>query len=188
MFTIHSDSGSCFASNSIGSFLNRRSSLFSLSFFSFFVCCFPYFSLLLFHLFLFLFLSLSLSMLPVNFCRYFREACTRGPRMRIHDRNNASISIVFLAQPAFRAIKYGRTRLRLWGYAVWIDCTIEDRIYSRRPVCQSELSSRVSLRIRSMTSKFMRASVCIKWNTVYSIFRITYSIPIWNIYILEIYK
>lgn len=102
MFTIHSDSGSCFASNSIGSFLNRRSSLFSLSFFSFFVCCFPYFSLLLFHLFLFLFFSLSLSMLPVNFCRYFREACTRGPRMRIHDRNNASISIVFLAQPAFR--------------------------------------------------------------------------------------
>lgn len=105
MFTIHSDSGSCFASNSIGSFLNRRSSLFPSFFLSslFSVCCFPYFSLLLFSfIFVFISLSLSLPMLPVNFCRYFREACTRGTRMRIHDRNNASISIVFLAQPAFR--------------------------------------------------------------------------------------
>lgn len=105
MFTIHSDSGSCFASNSIGSFLNRRSSLFPplsffLLFFSFAV--FRIFPFSFFHLFLFLFFSLSLPMLPVNFCRYFREACTRGTRMRIHDRNNASISIVFLAQPAFR--------------------------------------------------------------------------------------
>lgn len=99
---IHSDSGSCFASNSIGSFLNRRSSLSLFLSFLFSFAVFRIFPFSFFHLFLFLFLSLSLPMLSVNFCRYFREACTRGPRMRIHDRNNASISIVFLAQPAFR--------------------------------------------------------------------------------------